>query len=228
MRIVGGDWLANRCRLVFARQEGEYYAMKAFLIFALAAVAAPALAQEASQASSNAPAAAGAASTAPPAAGVANASPAAAVDEVVVPGRKDEPLRVQIERLENSVYDRFNALNSNDEFDIHCFEQAPTGSNIPVRKCWPNFALEAEKRAAGKSLRRMQGVGGGAGNSESERASNAEKSKQLIAELQRVAREDEQLARDLTRLAQLKEVQPSDGDAASSAAASQVPGRAAR
>jgi hypothetical protein len=208
MRIVGGDWLANRCRLVFARQEGEYYAMKAFLIFALAALAAPVLAQEASQASGNVPpVAAGVASNAPPA-----APPAAAVDEVIVPGRKGEPLRVEIERLENSVYDRFNALNSSDEFDIHCFEQAPTGSNIPVRKCWPNFALDAEKRAAGKSLRRMQGVGGGGGNAESERTSNAEKSKQLIAEIQRVAREDEQLARDLTRLAQLKEVQPSDAE----------------
>lgn len=159
--------------------------MKAFWIFALAAFAAPAFAQDA-----------------PPSAPQA----AAGGDEIVVPGRTGEQLRVEIERLENSVYERFNALNSDDDFDIHCFEQAPTGSNIPVRTCWPNFALDAEKRAAGNSLHRMQGVGGG-GNPQAERSSNAAKGKELIAEIQRVARQDEQLARDLTRLAALKEQQ---------------------
>ena len=75
----------------------------------------------------------------------------AEVEEVIVPGRRPENLRVEIERLEVAVYERFNALNSNDEFDIHCFEQAPTGSNIPLRTCAPNFVIRAESRAAKKS-----------------------------------------------------------------------------
>ena len=169
--------------------------MKALCLFALSVLAAPAFAQAPAQA---------APSSAPSAPSASQA--AAGIDEVIVPGRTVEQLRVEIERVENAVYDRFNTLNDNDELDIHCFEQAPTGSNIPVRKCWPNFALEAEKRSASKSLSRMQGTGGG-GNSQSEFATNAAKSKELIAEIQRVARQDEQLARDLTRLASLKEQQ---------------------
>src|SRR5690606_10624730 len=70
------------------------------------------------------------------------------VEELIVPGRTPRSLRVEIERLEASVYERFNALNSDDEFDIHCFEQAPTGSNIPLRTCAPNFVIQAESRAA--------------------------------------------------------------------------------
>jgi hypothetical protein len=156
--------------------------MKAVRILALAAFAAPAFAQDVTPSQSP-------------------ASP----DEVVVPGRKPEQIRVEIERLENAVYERFNALNSNDDFDIHCFEQAPTGSNIPERKCWPNFALRSEQRAAGASLNRMHGLGGG--NSRQERMGLEQKGKELEAEIQRVARADEQLMHDLVRLAELKESQ---------------------
>src|SRR5688572_6351203 len=79
-------------------------------------------------------------------------SPSADVDEVIVPGRAPENIRVEIERLETVVYDRFNALNSDDEFDIHCLMQAPTGSNIPLRTCVPNFVLRAEAAAGRKML----------------------------------------------------------------------------
>src|SRR6185503_441364 len=158
--------------------------MKALCILALAACAAPALAQEAT----------------PPAV-PATQRP----DEVIVSGMRPEQIRAEIERVENAVYERFNALNSNDDFDIHCFEQAPTGSNIPERKCWPNFAARSDQRAAGASLNRMHGMGGG--NSRQERMGLEQKGKELTAEIQRVAREDEQLMRDLTRLSQLKEEQ---------------------
>src|SRR6185436_19476571 len=151
---------------------------------AIAAFAAPALAQDGQ-----------------PAARATGPQP----DEVIVPGRSPEQIRTEIQRLENAEYERFNALNSNDDFDIHCFEQAPTGSNIPERKCWPNFALRSEQRAAGASLNRMHGLGGG--NSRQERMGLEQKGKELEAEIQRVARQDEQLMRDLTRLAELKESQ---------------------
>ena len=131
-------------------------------------------------------------------------------DEVIVPGRRPANLRVEIERLEANVYDRFNALNSDDDFDIHCFEQAPTGSNIPLRKCAPNFVIEAESNAASRMLSDGRG---GAGNNHSP-AEHAmlmeEKSRALTAEMQRLAREDEQLLRDLVRLDELKQLQSSD------------------
>ena len=65
-----------------------------------------------------------------------------------MPGRRPENLRVEIERLEGAVYERWNALNSNDEFDIHCLKKEPTGSNIPLTRCAPNFVIQAEAQAA--------------------------------------------------------------------------------
>ena len=103
--------------------------MRTLCLLMLVGLGAPALAQE-----------------------IASSPQPADVDEVIVPGRRPANLRVEIERLEISVYERFNALNSDDDFDIRCLEQAPTGSNIPLRKCAPNFVIEAESNAAEKML----------------------------------------------------------------------------
>jgi hypothetical protein len=140
------------------------------------------------------------------------ASPAhgANVDEVIVPGRRPDNLRAEIERLEVAVYDRFNALNSNDEFDIVCFEQAPTGSNIPVRNCAPRFVTQAESGAASKMLTDGR-AGAGNNNNPAEHAMRMqEKSRELTQEMQRIARGDEQLLRDLVRLDELKQLQLKD------------------
>ena len=131
--------------------------------------------------------------------------PAANADEVVVEGRKPENVYAEIERLEISVYDRFNALNSNDEFDIHCFKQAPTGSNIPLRRCAPNFVVEAEAQAAQNT---MVGARGRAdARNHGDTTILEQKSKALTEEIQRLAREDAQLMRDLVRLDELKRQQ---------------------
>jgi hypothetical protein len=133
------------------------------------------------------------------------------IDEVIVPGRTPENLRVEMERVEAAVYDRFNALNSNDEFDIHCFAQAPTGSNIPLRTCAPNFVIRSESRGASKML--TDGRSGSGNNndpSEHERRMQ-QKSRELTEEMQRVARADEQLMRDLMRLDELKQQLQSSG-----------------
>ena len=134
--------------------------------------------------------------------------PAANADEVVVEGRKPENVYAEIERLEISVYDRFNALNSNDEFDIHCFKQAPTGSNIPLRRCAPNFVVEAEAQAAQNT---MVGARGRAdARTHGDTTVLEQKSKALTEEIQRLAREDAQLMRDLVRLDELKRQQAND------------------
>jgi hypothetical protein len=136
------------------------------------------------------------------------AQPAANADEVVVEGRKPENVYAEIERLEISVYDRFNALNSNDEFDIHCFKQAPTGSNIPLRRCAPNFVVEAEAQAAQNT---MVGARGRAdARNHGDTTVLEQKSKALTEEIQRLAREDAQLMRDLVRLDELKRQQAND------------------
>jgi hypothetical protein len=137
----------------------------------------------------------------------ASSPPGAAVEEVIVPGRTFENLRVEIERLEVAVYERFNALNSNDELDIHCLEQAPTGSNIPVRTCAPNFVIRAESAAAGKMMTDGRGGAGNNHNPAEQRMRMEEKSRELTEEMQRIARGDEQLLRDLVRLDELKVLQ---------------------
>ena len=129
------------------------------------------------------------------------------VEEVIVPGRRPENLRVEIERLETAVYQRWNSLNSTDEFDIHCVEQAPTGSNIPTRNCAPNFVIRAESRAASKILTDGRSSGANNQNRAEHTMLMEQKSRELTAEMQRIAREDEQLLRDLVRLDELKQMQ---------------------
>jgi len=131
--------------------------------------------------------------------------PPSDVDEVVVPGRVPEKLYVEIERLEGAVYERFNALNSNDELDIRCFKQEPTGSNIPLRRCAPNFVIEAEAEASTDSIRDARS--GGTRTPTADRIRIEEMSRELTAQMQRIAREDEQLLKDLVRLDELRQLQ---------------------
>ena len=159
--------------------------MRTLCFAVLAALAFPAVAQEA-------------------------ASQSAAIDEVVVPGRRPENLRVEIERLETAVYARWNTLNTNEDLDIHCLEQAPTGSNIPLRTCAPNFVIEAESKDMTKILRDGR-TGAGNNYSRAEHDSRMQKlSQQLTEEMQRIARQDEQLLRDLVRLDELRQMQAAE------------------
>jgi hypothetical protein len=136
-----------------------------------------------------------------------SAAQRAEVEEVIVPGRQPENVRVEIERLEADVYERFNALNSDDDFDIHCFKRAPTGSNIPLRTCAPNFVTRAESGAARKLMADGRGGAGNNHNPAEHAMRMQEKSRELTAEMQRVARQDERLMRDLVRLDELRQLQ---------------------
>lgn len=167
-----------------ASQAGGVSLVKALKVLVVIGLAVPAFAQDA------------AAPTA-----------TAGVEEVIVPGKVPENIRVEIERLETAVYDRFNDLNSNDEFDIHCVMQAPTGSNIPLRTCVPNFVLRAESAAGRRMLTDGRGGAGNNNNPAEQRARMEEKGRELNEEMQRVARQDEELLRDLVRLDELKQIQ---------------------
>ena len=170
-----------------ACQEATVLAMPRLWLLAMIGFCAPALAQD-----------------------VAPSPQDADVDEVIVRGRRPANLRVEIERLEVAVYDRFNALNSDDEYDIYCLEQAPTGSNIPLRTCAPKFVIDAESGSASRMLTDGRG-GAGNNNSPAEHAMlMEEKSRKLTAEMQRLAREDEILLRDLVRLDELKQLEATE------------------
>jgi hypothetical protein len=178
----------ERCPVATMRASARkvvFVAVKELCLVALLGIAAPVLGQEAAP------------------------QRAADVDEVVVSGRQLENLRIEIERLEADVYERFNALNSNDEFDIRCFKQAPTGSNIPLRTCAPNFVIRAESDAAGKMLTDGRNRAGNNNNPSEHAMRMEEKGRELTAEMQRVARGDERLLRDLVRLDELRQLQSS-------------------
>ena len=167
-----------------ACQEGGAFNVRTMCLAVLFGLCAPVLAQEA-------------ATVLPP---------SAEIEELIVPGRQPRNLRVEIERLETLVYARFNALNSDDEFDIHCVERPPTGSNIPLRTCAPNFVARSESRASEDLVTGSRAAA--TPRDPSEYKINLEqKSRALAEDMQRVAREDEQFLRALTRLDELTRLQ---------------------
>jgi secretin/TonB-like protein len=59
-------------------------------------------------------------------------------------------LRSEIVKLEEGFYAKYNELNTDDEYDIHCGRSVPTGSVLRQRECQPVFvnrATEAEAQA---------------------------------------------------------------------------------
>ncbi len=77
------------------------------------------------------------------------------IEEIVV--RDYKPLvflKREIYEAEDAVYDIFNVLNSDDDYDIRCYKEAPTGSKIKRRVC------RTEKLGdilAGRTQRMMRG-----------------------------------------------------------------------
>jgi len=79
--------------------------------------------------------------------------PAETIEEIVVYGYKSiVQLHLELYKAEDAVFDLFNSLNSDDEFDIHCYKEAPTGSHIKERVCKTNYFRELIGEATRHSL----------------------------------------------------------------------------
>ena len=66
--------------------------------------------------------------------------PSETIEEVIVRGSKSlVKLKHEMYRAEDALYDLFNSLNTDDQFDIHCHEEAPTGSKLKLRVCKANY-----------------------------------------------------------------------------------------
>jgi hypothetical protein len=73
------------------------------------------------------------------------------VDEITVYGEKSLPkLKLEYEAAELNFYNLYNDINDDRRFDVICREEAPTGSHIKQRVCWPRYELEAREQE-GKS-----------------------------------------------------------------------------
>jgi len=55
---------------------------------------------------------------------------------------------------------RFNEINSDDKFDIHCYSEAPTGSRIKRERCVSNSWREQDANFAQAFLAHMRGEAG--------------------------------------------------------------------
>jgi len=66
--------------------------------------------------------------------------PPGPIEEVIVRGSKSIIDRKhEMYEAEEALYGLFNSLNTDDDFDIRCFKEAPTGSHIKRRVCRTNF-----------------------------------------------------------------------------------------
>lgn len=133
-------------------------------------------------------------------------------EEIIVRGEASRrTIRIQLQRAELAVYERFNDINSSDDFDIHCRLSAPIGSHIKRRTCDANFVSEAERRV-GKEL--AWAITGGQVQISDGVAMRATLRKQeLEEEMARLFAQDAQLQAAFVRVADLQqtlnEMQPS-------------------
>jgi len=126
-------------------------------------------------------------------------TPAAAVgDEIIVRGRIGQ-LRLEMRLAEEAVYTRFNDINSDDRFDIHCYWEAGGGSRIHRRFCLSNSWREQNANFAQATVRAMQGEYGI--NAQQYLGQQLLMQRRLHDEMLRLAAEDDPLAEAVWRLA---------------------------
>ena len=66
--------------------------------------------------------------------------PSELMEEVIVYGAKPLiKLKQEMRGAEDALFDLFNSINTDDNFDIRCYKEVPTGSKIPRRVCKTNW-----------------------------------------------------------------------------------------
>lgn len=83
---------------------------------------------------------------------IANEAP----DEIVVLGRINK-LRTEVLRTEEAFYDRFNEINGDQQFDIHCRAEPLINSHIPRRVCASNAWRDVDAKIGQAALRQYRG-----------------------------------------------------------------------
>ncbi len=76
------------------------------------------------------------------------------LEEIVVIGQRSlSSMRTEIIEVENKVFDIFNAVNSDNDYDVSCRRETPSFSHIPQRVCRPRFVDRIEANTAQIYLR---------------------------------------------------------------------------
>ena len=77
------------------------------------------------------------------------AAPTETIEEIVAYGDKSmNTLRQAVFRAEENFFDLFSSLNDDDDFDIRCFYETPTGTHIRRHVCRANFVTDATSAEA--------------------------------------------------------------------------------
>jgi hypothetical protein len=121
-------------------------------------------------------------------------------EEVIVRGQRS--IWRQLERAEDAFFERFNAINSHDDFDITCQLHARLGTKIKTRRCEPKFWSDENANIARDTLYTFQGSSAGSpGVYWSMQHRNSEL---MLDEITALAQQDQQLAAALENLAGLR------------------------
>lgn len=130
--------------------------------------------------------------------------PAEEIEEIVVYGEKSLLLlKKDVKRASTVVFESFNILNDEDEFDIHCSDRVPTGSNISKGSCRPNFEDQIYHAETQRRMDMMDGNVLGEGFRIDDAAVEArlkKKKKQLDAKMEALANENPEFAKALIKL----------------------------
>ena len=80
--------------------------------------------------------------------------PPETIEEVIVRGSKSLiELKHEMYRAEDVLFDFFNLLNTDDQFDVRCYDEVPTGSKIPQRVCRTNWFRDLHSAETQKLMR---------------------------------------------------------------------------
>ena len=122
------------------------------------------------------------------------------VEEIIVRGRSYGELRAQIRLREEVVFERFNDINSDDAFDIHCTMDPAYGSRILERRCLSNSWRQSEANFGSAWQSQVTGLSGPAPGEY--RAEQQRMQGLLKEEMRRLAYEDAELGEAVLRLGQ--------------------------
>jgi len=82
------------------------------------------------------------------------AKPPMLMEEVIVIGYKSLiELKHEMYRAEDALFDFFNLRNTDDQFDVRCYDEVPTGSKIPRRVCRTNWFRNQHSAETQKMMR---------------------------------------------------------------------------
>ena len=113
-------------------------------------------------------------------------------------------LRKEYQEAEEGFYDAFNAINSDDEFDISCKNRKPLGSRKRERVCQAKFRWDYESELA-SAFARANNSGGLTGMPADQTARMEQKQNQLRAEMSSLIAEVPVVKQAFAELARAKQ-----------------------